>query len=729
MKTGHDFFPCNKTILLVEDEALISFAQKKLLQGYGYTVITAHSGEKAIETVRSTPGINLILMDINLGTGKMDGTETAEIILKDHDIPILFLSSYTQPEIVEKTEKITSYGYVVKDSGETVLNASIRMAFKLHETHRELKESEEAMRESEERYRTLFEAAADGIVIHDARGKNIDANPRACEMLGYSRDELLEMPLSGLVPPEDLKQNPPRLNDALAGRPVCYERKLLRKDGTQLNIEIRAGRVTEDRVQAFWRDITDRKRADEDLRAERERLAGILRGTNTGTWEWNVQTGQALFNERWAEIIGYTLKEIFPASIETWEKFCHPDDLKVSADLLERHFRGDLDYYECEARMRHKSGEWVWVLDRGRVITWTGDGKPLTMMGTHQDITDRKMADEAIKRSEERFRVAQEMSPDGFTILHPVRNNEGRVVDFTWVYQNEAISRVNGYDTESIKGRRLLDLFPGHSETEIFDAYIDVAETGEPRIVEAMYQGETITIPTWFRLVVVSMGEDIAILAQDITARRQTEDALKASLGEKEILLKEIHHRVKNNLMVVSSILNLQSETIRDTKAKDLIVECRKRIQAMSLVHNRLYRSEDLAHIGFREYVDDLLADIAGSHGIVPEKVAFVTDIGDIAFDIETATPLGLIINELVSNAMKHAFPGESKGTITVNLHKQDSGFSLAVKDDGIGFPEGVDFTATESLGMQLVTTLVEQLEGTIELVGDYGTEFRVTFR
>ncbi|MCP4648357.1 MAG: PAS domain S-box protein, partial [bacterium] len=158
-------------------------------------------------------------------------------------------------------------------------------------------------------------------------------------------------------------------------------------------------------IQATTRDISSRKRVEEDLALEKRRLADILKGTNVGTWEWNVQTGETIFNERWAGIIGYSLKELSPVSIDTWMKFAHPDDLKVSGAILEKHFKGELDYYECEARMLHKNGDWIWVLDRGKVSTWTKGGKPLLMSGTHQDISDRKQAVEALRESEQRFRM------------------------------------------------------------------------------------------------------------------------------------------------------------------------------------------------------------------------------------------------------------------------------------------------------------------------------------
>jgi len=144
-------------------------------------------------------------------------------------------------------------------------------------------------------------------------------------------------------------------------------------------------------------NIIQQKQATELLAAERQRLAYILEGTNVGTWEWNVQSGEVTFNERWANMLGYTLDEISPVSIDTWLKFAHPDDLKISGNLLEKNFNGELDYYECEARMLHKNGSWIWVLDRGKVVSWTDESAPLLMCGTHQEITERKEYEKKIR--------------------------------------------------------------------------------------------------------------------------------------------------------------------------------------------------------------------------------------------------------------------------------------------------------------------------------------------
>ncbi|MBN1277794.1 MAG: PAS domain S-box protein [Deltaproteobacteria bacterium] len=175
------------------------------------------------------------------------------------------------------------------------------------------------------------------------------------------------------------------------------------------DVEVFASRIEaegKELIHSIVHDITDRKTAQKALANKRQRLAFILEGTNAGTWEWNVQTGETIFNERWAEIIGYSLEEIKPVSIATWERFTHPDDLKTSNDLLEKHFKKELPYYEYEARMRHRDGSWVWVLDRGKVATWTHDGKPLLMSGTHQDITRRKRAEEDLEEERKQLRKA-----------------------------------------------------------------------------------------------------------------------------------------------------------------------------------------------------------------------------------------------------------------------------------------------------------------------------------
>ncbi len=228
-----------------------------------------------------------------------------------------------------------------------------------------------------------------------------------------------------------------------------------------------------------------------------------------------------------------------------------------------------------------------------------------------------------------------------------------------------------------------------------------------------------------------SDGEIIGVLGtyMDITDRKQAEDQIKASLKEKEVLLREVHHRVKNNMQVVSSLLNMQSRNLTDTKAIDIFRASINRIRSMALIHDKLYQTEGLSRIDVRDYIRDLSRGLLRAYSIGP-NINLDINVDPLFLDIDTVMPLGILINELVTNSLKHAFPGDRPGRIGVSLKNGDGQrLVLTVSDNGIGIPADLDHTDTESMGMQLVVTLVEQLEGTMELVRGNGTEFRITFR
>jgi two-component sensor histidine kinase len=202
---------------------------------------------------------------------------------------------------------------------------------------------------------------------------------------------------------------------------------------------------------------------------------------------------------------------------------------------------------------------------------------------------------------------------------------------------------------------------------------------------------------------------------------------MQSSLQEKEVLLKEIHHRVKNNLQIISSLLSLQSENINNENPARTFRESQDRIRSMALVHEKLYMSGDVASIDFREYVESLTAYLYRSYFPGPGTRIFV-DVENVSLDIDLAIPCGLIINELVSNSLKYAFPDGRSGEIRVGLAREGCNYTLSVSDDGIGLPSGLDFRNTPTLGLQLVNTLVSQIEGSIELQSGTGTAFQVTF-
>jgi len=217
---------------------------------------------------------------------------------------------------------------------------------------------------------------------------------------------------------------------------------------------------------------------------------------------------------------------------------------------------------------------------------------------------------------------------------------------------------------------------------------------------------------------------------RDITERKEAEDKLQNSLSEKEVLLREIHHRVKNNMQVISSLINLQSRRVSDPMVLDMFRESQRRIRSMALIHERLYQSSDLSRIEFSHYLGNLATHLFHSYQVDSNRIRLTLDTEEVFLNINTAIPCGLIVNELVSNALKHGFPNGRNGEVAIELHRvSGEGYLLRVKDDGVGFPEELDFRRTDSLGMQIVITLVSQIEGSIELQRKKGTEFKILFQ
>lgn len=220
---------------------------------------------------------------------------------------------------------------------------------------------------------------------------------------------------------------------------------------------------------------------------------------------------------------------------------------------------------------------------------------------------------------------------------------------------------------------------------------------------------------------------DSVVSLLDITERKTAENEVKRSLNEKELLLREIHHRVKNNMQIISSLLNLQRSYIQDEEADNILQESQGRVKSMALIHEKLYQTSDLARINVAEYIRSLTMNLFHSYTVKP-GINLSMDVGELYFNIDTAVPLGLIINELVSNSLKYAFQDQDEGEIRISLIEtaEPGRYLLLIRDDGTGFPEEVDFCQTHSLGLQLVNTLVNQLDGEIEMVTNGGTTFNI---
>jgi PAS domain S-box-containing protein len=347
--------------------------------------------------------------------------------------------------------------------------------------------------------------------------------------------------------------------------------------------------------------------------------------------------------------------------------------------------------------------------------------------GWIHDITERRKAEERLKASEEKFRSLFEGGPDPSFVL----NRDGEFVDV-----NEKLVEISGYDKEEILGKK----FP-KAEFLTEESKQKTAENFDKRMQGEIIAPYEITVKTkggeyiFAELNIKQLIKEGKIVgaigtARNITDRKRYEEKIQASLTEKEALLREIHHRVKNNLQIISSLLNMQAMKAADESVVESLLESRSRIHTMSIIHSQLYQSENLELVDMDITIRGLVNFLVALYAKEGKEIAAPVTATGVTLHISQAIPCGLIINELVSNALKHAFKGMAKGNIGISmLSLDDDNVKLSVKDNGVGIPEEFDIYEPNTLGLHLVKALTEdQLKGKIGLKRGNGVEIYIEF-
>ena len=311
------------------------------------------------------------------------------------------------------------------------------------------------------------------------------------------------------------------------------------------------------------------------------------------------------------------------------------------------------------------------------------------------------------------------------------------IPDWTMEFVSEGCMELTGYKSEDLIMNNKIsynDLIHPDYQQHVWDDIQDALKENKPfKLVYKIITADSKEKYVWEQgRGIFSPKGDLIMLEgfiSDITDTKRAEEAIKESLEEKNVLLQEIHHRVKNNMQIISSLLSLQSRYINEEKALNVLKESQGRIQAMALVHEKLYQSENLGSINFEDYIKSLMKELESSYYINKSLLKTEINVEDIYLDINTAIPFGLIINELISNIIKHAFKEGEKGNIKVKFYKKSNEYILSVQDDGIGLPSNLDFENTNTLGLKLVNALVDQLAGTVNINRDNGTHFIIKFQ
>lgn len=471
------------------------------------------------------------------------------------------------------------------------------------------------------------------------------------------------------------------------------------------------------------REVAERKLAEAELAEQRSFLRQVIDLNPSFVFSKDSEGRFTLVNQAVAEaystsvelLLGKTDADFNPnkAEVEGFRR----DDLEVLTTLKEK--------FIPEEIFTDASGQVRWLQTIKRPIV-SQDGTANQVLGIATDITAHKQAESALRCSEERFRQIAENIREVFCITEPHNNK--------LLYISPAYEEVWGRHCGSLYEILLMWLESVHPDdrSRLADA-AEMVEAGgqydlEYRIVRP--DGET----RWVRdraFPIVNMSGEVYRIAgviDDVTERKQALEQIKISLHEKEVLLKEIHHRVKNNMQVITSLLSLQSKTIRDEQALSVFQDSQNRVKSMALIHETLYQSENLSRIDFAEYLKKLVAHVSRSYRIRPDAVKIHTNVDNVSLPIDMAVPCGLIINELASNSLKYAFPTDTKGEINITFERADSQYVLKVSDTGVGLPYDFDPEKRKSLGMKLVLMLTGQLNGEMKYRNGLGTTFEIRF-
>ncbi|HEY2713436.1 MAG TPA: PAS domain S-box protein [Chthoniobacterales bacterium] len=479
--------------------------------------------------------------------------------------------------------------------------------------------------------------------------------------------------------------------------------------------------------RALENEIVYRRAAQEKLRYQEEQYRLLFETNPSPMWVFDVDTLRFLaVNQAAVSNYGYSREEFLSMTIENIRP---PEDVPKLMEAL----KGTKESLDYGGRWRHvrKDGTVIIVEKHSRPVVF--QNRPARMV-TAIYVTERDEAERRVRESEEGLSLAQEMAHIGSWEVKLANRVPREDVHPRW--SNETF-RIFGFKPGEfeVTRRSFLDLLHTDERQASKDAFVKLLRHGAPYNMDhrvVLSDGTERIVHVDGGLIRNRKGEPVKLAGtlQDITERTQAQKRIIDSLREKEVLLKEIHHRVKNNLAVITSLFYLQSTYTQDEQTLRILQECQDRVRSMALVHETLYRSENFAGLDFAEYARALSHQLFRTYGAEAGDIHLRLNLQEVSMSIDTAVPCGLILSELVSNALKHAFPDGEGGEVTIGLCKLASGLCLLqVADDGAGFDADVETLSAGSLGLRLIQALTRQLDGEFELVNKSpGTEARLVF-
>ena len=632
----------------------------------------------------------------------------------------------------------------------------------------EKKNIERIIKAQKEEAQTYLDIANVIILALDFGGNIILINAKGAKILGYEKEELVGKNwVKNFIPQENKKQVGIVFSTFISGQlkiPEYYENAVLTKSGEKRIVAWHNSILKDDKgnvtgTLSSGEDITDNKQIQEALEKSEEMYRILVENANEAILV--AQDGMLKFaNSRTFSMLGYSEDEVLSTP---FAEFIHSEDRDMVLNRHLKRIRGDHvpDIYDF--RLITKTGEIKWIELNGIKISWENKPASLNFLS---DVSARKEA-ERIKNVLYGISDSVNTTNDLIELSQSIKSQIGQILDTTNFYIALYDKSTDTISMPFFSDER--DQFTSVPAAKTLTGY--VIRTGQPLLaredelqkLEDAGEIELVGTPSkiWLGVPLQSGNEMVgAVVVQSYTnpnlytikhleilqfvsgqmamalERRKGEEQIKSSLHEKELLLKEIHHRVKNNLQIIHSLLYLQAKKTTDITAHELFINSQNRVRSMALIHEKLYGSKDLSKVDFCEYTKSLTDHLRSIYKTEGKTINIIVNMPDIYLPIDTAIPCGLIVNELVSNSLKYAFPNGHDGKIDIEMISNNCNgkngkpsFTLIVRDNGIGLPDDLDIKQTKSLGMLLVKNLTTQLDGDLERKSDNGAVVKIDFK
>ncbi|AKB27593.1 sensory transduction histidine kinase [Methanosarcina siciliae T4/M] len=707
-----------------------------------------------------TESLDGVIISWNKGAEQIYGYSAKEILGKPISIlepPMLVEETKELNELIKQDDKIHHYETLRSRKDGKIINVSLTVS-PIFDASEDLiailviarditgrKRADEKLKKSEERYRIVTEQTGQVIYDYDIRSDKCSWAGAIEEVTGYSSEEFQKLgkdvwiknikPLNTNSAEEkswDVRREENRFKEELTFR---------RKDGNRIYIENRGVCLTNSEGHLYGaigvlKDITGARLAKTQLQESEKRYRIATERTGQVVFDFNLKTFELRLAGAVREVTGYNPEELGNPDKSVLIEYVHPEDRTELLDTLRKSFEEKKKFqvenkFQVEFRLKKRDENYIYAESRGIWLT-DGSGEIHRAIGVIKDITDRILSIKKVEDSEKKYRS---FIQNFHGIIYQADEN------FVPVFLHGAVKEITGYKAEEFKSRIKWEdlIYPDDLPLVLNEGRkIKSSQSADYGELEYRIKHRDGRIRWVNEIYQKISGNDenpgfYQSTIYDVTERKEAENFVASIETARK---KEIHHRIKNNLQVISSLLDLQAEKFRDKEVLEAFRESQDRIISMSLIHEELYKGGGTDTLNFSEYIKKLTENLFLTYSLKSKNICLLMDLEENAlFNMDTAVPLGIIVNELVSNSLKYAFPDQQEGEIRICLCREEKNdevrrslFSLVISDNGKGMPENMELESVESLGLQLVNILVDQLDGEIKLNRDRGTEFRITF-